>query len=100
MEPGGIFDILAGGLQGILLVYFFIRLQIKVYARLTSWGMYLILVLGYFFVALPRSYQVNFLTDLQPLIRLIIFTLSAIFCLVDLITYLRMTKEKREELKK
>lgn len=100
MEPGGFVDFLANGLQGLLLAYFYWRLKIKVYARWTAWGMYTILILGFWFVAVPRSFQIDWLTGYQPLIRFTIFIISAVFCAVDLVKYLKMTKEQREENKK
>jgi hypothetical protein len=69
-------------------------------ARLTSWGLWLVVATGTVFIRLPQSYGFTGIDDWIPLIRLVTYIIVITLDILDWYYYLNLKKEKKEVITK
>jgi hypothetical protein len=93
-------DTITAAWATLALLSWFARLLVAIPGRLTSWAGFIILFSGVTFMRWPTVYGMTAITDLMPLIRVILYSVVTILHGLDWWSYFRLTEADKIEIRK
>lgn len=88
-------DTILAILFSIIMVNSFKRLNMKAKARLTSWGMWLIMFAGFLFNLLPAAVNYDGVAGWLPWVRLAAYIVAIVLGAIDWLVYDSLTEEEK-----
>lgn len=73
------------------------RLLIGVKARLTSWGLFLIVSGGVLFGRLPEAYGLTDVLEWQPLVRSVTYSIVILLNIFDWLKFFKLKRDSEKE---